>query len=228
MKNIIFSIVCLLPLWLTAQQDSVSTGVYQWQTPVNEAQPDIRSAMIFQGSTRDLQWLQMSAFALNPSINKKELRVPRNEEHLYIIKSGLLTVELNDSLYTLVPGSIVLLLPGEKFAVQNKSKSACDYYLMKYRAKEARSRNDSGHSFIIDWNKIAFAPHDKGGIRNYFQTSTVMTRRMEMHVSTLNTGLKSHDPHRDRAAEIVLMIEGETEMQIDQKFYDGVNGSVII
>ncbi len=189
----------------------------------------MKSAVLFEGNTRDMEWLQMNAMALGASAKANKLHVPINEEHLYIVKKGSLTIELNDSVYTLVPGSIVLLLPGEVFSVQNKIPGTCEYYVMKYRSREPvdlqRGKTPRG-SFIKDWNKIAFSPHDKGGIRHYFERPTAMMKRMEMHVSTLNVGLKSHDPHTHRAAEIVLMIEGDTEMQIGGEFFKGNPGSV--
>jgi (S)-ureidoglycine aminohydrolase len=77
-----------------------------------------------------------------------------------------------------------------------------------------------------DWNKIEFKPHDKGGVRNYFETSTAMCKRLEMHVTTLNAGLKSHDPHTHVAEEIILMMDGKTEMQIDKNLYKGKEGSI--
>ncbi len=45
-----------------------------------------------------------------------------------------------------------------------------------------------------------------------------------MHVTTLKEGVRSHDPHTHRAEEIVLMIAGNTEMQIGEKFYKGTTG----
>jgi (S)-ureidoglycine aminohydrolase len=53
-----------------------------------------------------------------------------------------------------------------------------------------------------------------------------MTKRLDMHVTTLKAGLKSHEPHTHRAAEMVVMIDGHTEMQIGQKFYKGNEGDV--
>ncbi len=214
---------------LTAQQDSVKAGVYEWQSPIKEVQDNIRSAVLFEGSTRDMEWLQMNAMALSASAKANKLHVPINEEHLYIVKKGLLTIELNDSVYTLTPGSIALLLPEEQFSIQAENRGACEYYVMKYRSREPIDLHKgkvSGGSFIKDWNKISFSPHDKGGIRRYFERPTAMMKRMEMHVSTLNAGLKSHDPHAHRAAEIVLMIEGDTEMQIGEGVYKGKPGSV--
>ncbi len=84
----------------------------------------------------------------------------------------------------------------------------------------------SGGSFVKDWNKIPFKPHDKGGIRNYFEKETAMSKRFEMHVTTLKEGIKSHEPHTHRAEEIVLVIENKTEMQMDDKFYKGGPGDI--
>ena len=74
--------------------------------------------------------------------------------------------------------------------------------------------------------KIPFKPHDKGGIRNYFDLSTAMSKRFEMHATTLKEGLKSHEPHTHTAEEIVLITHNKTEMQIGDKFYKGETGDI--
>ena len=51
-----------------------------------------------------------------------------------------------------------------------------------------------------------------------------MQKRFEMHITTLKEGLSSHDPHTHRAEEIILMINGETEMLIGDKNYQGKTG----
>ena len=60
----------------------------------------------------------------------------------------------------------------------------------------------------------------------FFEQGTAMSKRFEMHVTTLKEGIRSHDPHTHRAEEIVLMIEGNTEMQIGQTFVKGTNGDL--
>ena len=47
-----------------------------------------------------------------------------------------------------------------------------------------------------------------------------------MHVSTLKLDKKSHDPHTHQAEELILVMDGNTEMQIGQKFYQGKEGSI--
>jgi (S)-ureidoglycine aminohydrolase len=71
-----------------------------------------------------------------------------------------------------------------------------------------------------------YPPHDKGGIRRYFDRATAACSRFEMHVTTLKPGIRSHEPHTHRAAEIVLMIRGNTELQIGDGLYQGADGAV--
>lgn len=47
-----------------------------------------------------------------------------------------------------------------------------------------------------------------------------------MHITNLNPGIKSHEPHIHRAAEFIIMIEGETEMEIGNKLYKAKKGGV--
>jgi (S)-ureidoglycine aminohydrolase len=102
--------------------------------------------------------------------------------------------------------------------------------LMKYSSKnpaDPTRGKSSENSFVKDWNKIEYKPHDRGGRRDFFELPTSMCKRFEMHVTSLNAGLKSHDPHTHRAEEIVLILEGKTEMQIENKFYKATEGDVI-
>ncbi|HEV8514751.1 MAG TPA: cupin domain-containing protein, partial [Cyclobacteriaceae bacterium] len=185
----------------------------------------ILTTSLFEGSSHDMSLLKMRANTLLPVKKKNNLQVPNDEEHLILIKTGTLTIGLNDSSWSVGAGSIALLIPGQKYTMQNASQDSCNFYLMKYRSKLVVNKAP-GSSFVKDWNKIEFKPHDKGGIRHYFERSTAMCKRLEMHVTTLKEGIKSHEPHKHRAEEIVLVIENKTEMQIADKFYKGGAGDI--
>jgi len=219
MKRLLFLFI-ILPAISQAQLDSVASRSYQWINPAN-------TTVLFEGSTYDFEWMQMSSRRI--TVDKKTLKaeVPKNEEQLLIVKSGIVHFRFHDSSFSLGAGSIALLLPGEKYELINAGPSDVDYYLMKYRSKkpsDIERGKSAGGSFVKEWSKITFNPHDRGGVRNYFNRATAMSSRFEMHVTTLNAGLKSHEPHTHRASEIVLMIEGDTEMQIGQSFYKGTSG----
>lgn len=226
MKKTIALFCLFVPLLLAAQGDSILSGVYHWK---EGAKINTSSSVLFEGSTYSMDWMQMSANAISPSkIKVTPAIVPANEEHLMIIKSGNLTITIKDSTYVIGAGSIALLMPGEMFSIQSRDIEPCNYYLIKYRSRQSvdKAKEDAGKSMVIDWNKVAFKQHDKGGRRDFFERATAMGKRLEMHVTTLKAGLKSHDPHTHKAPEMVLVTEGNAEMQIGDKMYKGHTGSV--
>jgi (S)-ureidoglycine aminohydrolase len=60
-----------------------------------------------------------------------------------------------------------------------------------------------------------------------FDRATAMTKRFEMHVTTLNEGLWSHPPHTHRAAEILLLIDNTAHESIDGKLLPATVGDII-
>jgi (S)-ureidoglycine aminohydrolase len=216
-----------LPTLTFGQYPKIEYKKYSWVKPKTQSHPGIFSAVIFEGSAYDMEFIQMTANAIVPSTERTTLEVPKSEEHLLLVKDGTLAVGIGDSSWSLGGGSVALLLPGERISLHNSTTDSCNYYLMKYRSKKASNPSVSkAKSFVKDWNKIVFKPHDKGGIRNYFEVTTPMGKRLEMHVTTLKEGLKSHEPHTHRAEEIVLMIDNKTEMQIGDRFFKGGAGDI--
>lgn len=220
-----------LPFSIHAQTalSPIIPSMYSWKAPQTEVYKNVLSTFLFEGSAEDMEYLRMNAVGVKPAKTKTDIVVPLTEEHLLLIKEGVLTITFNDSTWSITPGSVAVLLPGQNYAVQNKANTSCTFYEMRYRARKpidvSRAR-DNGGSFVKDWNKIKFKPHERGGIRNYFEKPTAMCKRLEMHVTTLNEGIKSHEPHTHRAEEIVLVIDNKTEMQIGEKFYKGGAGDI--
>jgi len=226
MKKAIFFFCCLLPLIVLAQKDSVLSGPYKWQQPV-EKKNGISSAVLLEGKVHDFEWLQVTANSLNPSPKRIQETVPENQEHLIIIKTGTLQVGLGDSTFALNPGSVAVFMPGEKILLN--STNACSFYRLKYRSKAPKDLErgkKSGGSFVKLWDVIPYMTNNiGGGRRDFFNKPTAMQKRFEMHVTTLKEGIKSHEPHTHRAEEIVLILDGETEMQLgDGIVKTGVGG----
>ena len=222
-------ITLLIPTLGFTQLPLIESKMYEWKKPTDKTAKNITTTVLFEGSAHDMEYLQMSANSIEGAKTGVGLQVPENEEHMLIVKDGILTIAFKDSSWSVGGGSVALLMPGGKYSLQNTSTASCTFYRMKYRSKlpmDLARGKASGGSFVKDWNKIPFRPHDKGGIRNYFEKETAMSKRFEMHVTTLKEGLKSHEPHTHRAEEIVLVIENKTEMQIDNKFYRGGKGDI--
>jgi (S)-ureidoglycine aminohydrolase len=230
MKKIVLLLGLCLPLIIWAQTDSILSGVYTWKAPGTATQKNIFSTTLFEGKAYDMEWLQMSANSIQSSKQKIKQQVPANEEHLLIVKSGTVTIMINDSTWTIGAGSLALLMPGEKYTIQNNGTDACNFYELKYRSKEpvdlVRAKN-AGGSLVSNWNNIAFISNNNGGgRRNFFNRPSAMTKRFEIHVTTLKEGVKSHEPHTHQAEEIIVVINNKTEMQIADQMYKGSEGSI--
>lgn len=218
-------------VWLNAtpQNPVIQSKMYSWRTPDKKVKGDLSEAELFRGAAHDFSMLSMSANTLKTSGKSTAIQVPKDTEYLILVKDGLIEVALNDSSWQLNKGSIALLMPGEKLKIKSKSKDQADFYLMKYRSNSAAVESNgksNAVSIVLPWDKIPFRPHDRGGIRNYFERPTTMSQRFEMHVTTLKEGIKSHEPHTHRAEEIVLVLDNKTEMQIGDKFYPGGEGDL--
>jgi (S)-ureidoglycine aminohydrolase len=200
-------------------QQVVAGGVYPWPK-LNEGES---SQDLFSGKTNVLDYLSMSA----SSIKKEKdmtIRVPNDEEHLLLIKSGQMEIQIADSAFQIGLGSVALIKSDDVYRIQTIGEGSSQYHIMKYRGKIL---NDfTFQSFVMDWSKLKFNPHDRGGVRPYFDKPTTMVKRFEMHATTLNEGLMSHQPHTHGAEEIILVLEGEVEMLIGENTFKGKKGDV--
>lgn len=215
----------LLPMFARAQE-TIKAGVYRWPT-FNSGKSN--TSTMLSGSAFDLSALNVSAHLLNDK-KKTLVQVPKTEEQLILVKSGTLSITIKDSIYHLVKGSIAMMLPGEKFWLQNNQSEPCEFHVMKYtsRLRADPGRGDaSGGSFVQDWNKLTFKAHERGGVRSYFDRATAMTKRFEMHVTTLKENFKSHDPHQHRAEEFILVLEGSVKMLIGDNYYQASAGDLL-
>ena len=218
MKKIL-AILFLFPFTALAQQDSVLSGAYNWQQPAAQKNK-IVPVVLLEGKVHDFEWMQWTA---NTIAGSKEIKqnVAGNQEQVIIIKSGSVTVHFGDSSFLLTANSLAVLMPGEKYTLKNTAGGPCDFYCMKYRrgGSDEIKKSPADKSFVKIWESIPFKSNTiGGGKRDFFERSTAIQKRFEIHVSTLKEGIRSHDPHTHLAEEIVLLLNGDTEMQIGDQY----------
>lgn len=219
------TIICLaIVIFSFAQTAPIASSVYSWDSTIAK---NNSSKKIFSGSGAVL-----SSHAMNGvSIVKGKPYTASGSvtEKFFIVKNGPVKVQLNDTTAMLDRGSVVSLMPGDKLIFAALGTSA-QLYEMDYTSiapvDPARSKQ-AGGSFMIDWNSIAFKPHDKGGVRQFFDRKTAMLNRFDIHVTTLNPANKSHDPHTHKNEEIILMLQGNAEMQIGTDHQKANSGDVV-
>lgn len=195
-------------------QQMVTSKVYSGQKP----------GVLFEGEMAPLQNTRFELLSI-PSGQSYDVG-GTDRECLLLIRGGTGKFSSGDLIGELTPGSIALVQTGMGFSLKNSGSKSLDFYLFSYKAKMKNPAPDTARTLVRTWENITFSPHDKGGIRRFFDQATSETSRFEMHVTTLNGGLRSHDPHTHKAEEIVLMIEGDTEMQIGDRFFKGTAGDV--
>lgn len=232
MRPAILPIVLMLaiPVFLEAQVPTVASDVYAWNAYKPEKKEGREKKQILEGSTTFLESLEIHTSTLLPRADPLPAHEHDDLEELVIVKEGRLKVTQNNSTKILGPGSIALTLPHDKHQLENAGDTPVTYYLLTYKSSapaNAERGKQAGGSLMLDRETIEFKRHNKGGIRRYFDRPTSMFERMEMHVTTLDAGLKSHDPHTHKADEIVLIISGRAEMQIDRDHIGASPGSVV-
>lgn len=210
-------------------QQALTSKVYTWQEAPLTKKASSEQRLLLEGSTTDFSHLRIHATTVQPHQAPHPAH-KHDDEELIIIKEGELTVTIAGKTKTLGPGSVALMLPGDEHGFDNKGNVPVTYYVMRYTARnpvDTLRGRQAGGSFWIDWKEVAFKSHDKGGIRRMFDRATAMTKRFEMHVTTLNEGLWSHPPHTHRAAEILLVVESTTQESISDTLHAATVGDLI-
>lgn len=205
-------------LWNDVVPEIADSGVYSF--PKKD-----ENKVMMAGETFYFSDMELKTVHLTKASADENLRDPKNEQ-IVIVKEGELQVSVNNKKRTIGPNSVVVLLPGDNGSISCASENAA-YYTMVYRSKrpmDLRRGKKNGGSFIVDFDELKFKEHDKGGIRNYFHRATAMCPYYEMHVTNLNPGIKSHEPHTHKASEIILMIKGNTEMEIGNEKFTAQEG----
>ena len=210
----------LIWLWSDVAPERVEEGVYRF--PEESDDP-----VIISGETAHFSEMELKVTRLTRASGKLNLRRPEKEK-IFIVKVGTLKVSVDNETKTIGPNSVAFLLPGNQGTMECTSPTAT-FYAMSYHAKKepdpARGKKDGG-SFILNFEDLEFREHDRGGVRNYFRRATAMCPYYEMHVTTLNPGIKSHEPHTHNASEIILMIDGTTEEEIGNAVFSGKTGDL--
>ncbi|WP_198018819.1 cupin domain-containing protein [Asinibacterium sp. OR53] len=215
-----------------AQLPILESKVYTW----DKCNAVIKKAsgmekLIFNGNGGKLSLHSMKGIILYKG---KKLNYPSDNngpERFFIIKKGPVSVQLSGIEYTIDKGSVIVLLPGDALTILNSNNTNAELYEMTYHsiaAPDAERGRKAGTSFVMNWNDMVFKPHDKGGVRQLFDRSTTMLNRFDIHVTQLNKGFKSHEPHTHANEEIILMLEGNAEMQIGNEHQKANPGDVVL
>lgn len=207
----------------------IEAKIYHWADAPVSKKENMEQRPLLEGSSVVFKHIKIHATTVYPN-QAPHPGHKHEEEEMIIIKEGELSVTVEGKTQVLGAGSVALFMSGEEHGFENKSNSNVTYYVMRYESREPLNierGKQAGGSFIINWKDIPFQAHDKGGIRRFFDKGTSMSKRFEMHVTTLKEGMDSHPPHTHKAAEILLPIDNIAEEHIAGTWLKAGIGDII-
>ncbi|HSM47837.1 MAG TPA: cupin domain-containing protein [Draconibacterium sp.] len=212
-----------------SKTERVESKVYSFSKANIEKTKSGEKRQLIDGETTHLENFEIHTTMLEPGTAPHGSQVHTDYEEIVFVKEGRIEMMINETKKVLGPGSVALILPGDEHGIVNTGESQATYYIIKYKSKAAmdteRAKN-AGESMLLDWESLEFKLHNKGGRRNFFDRKSAMSERIEMHATTLNPGIKSHEPHTHAPAEIIVMMDGTTEMEIGGKVYPSEVGDI--
>ena len=154
-----------------------------------------------------------------------------DSEKLIIIKEGKLAIEGEDFKNVLEERSVVLIPEGKVVKLSSAMGADVSYFLIQWKPNKGRPTagrlGSNGPIEPFDYQTMEYRENAKGGRRSIRQAPSSTLKELEMHITTLNEGEKSHDPHTHLDEEIILILEGEVEEMINGTPYRLGPGSLI-
>lgn len=91
----------------------------------------------------------------------------------------------------------------------------------------SQERSDVVGPSVWEWNALEARQTDVGALRPVVRGPTATLDELEMHVTTLNPGLASHEPHRHPNEELVIIREGRVEVLNGGRWLRAGPGSIV-
>ena len=215
----------------TQNLEKLNSFVYNWNDLEVVETNSGKKRPVFEGYTNSLIYFEVHVTTLNPGKAPHGSHVHTDMEELIIIKEGKVEQSLNGAKAVLGPGSVILASPGGDHGIWNAGETQASYYIIRWKTKGPPDLDRSkaaGGSQLYDWNGIEYKTTAKGGKRQFMQCPTATLEELEMHVTTLNEGVASHDEHVHESEEIILVLKGEVEESINGIKHKAGPGSLIL
>ncbi len=212
-----------------AQLKEVDSGVYKWsELPTKEGDKRV-GRKIMEGSSPHFSFLEIHATTQYKGANPAPPHTQENIEELVIVKEGSLKLTMNGKSEVLPKGSVGLIPPLTEQSMENVGDGPLTYYIMMFTSKKEMDIprvKEAGGPLSVNFKDLKPEKTNKGQSISYFERSTAMCEYFEMHVTELDRKGPSHTPHSHAKSEIILVIEGRTEMIINGETYQGTEGDL--
>lgn len=214
-----------------AQLQPISSAVYHWNDLPVTKDKEWESRKIAEGSTNEFEYFVILAITQPKDAVPGPAHTQKDMEEVIIVKEGTMKCTIGNKTSELGRGSVLLIPPFESKIIENTGDGPLTYYIFMFHSKKPVNMERSklaGGTLLLNYDSLAYTEVDTKGTRKYFDRPTAMCENYEMHITYLKVKRPSHAPHQHVDTEIILMIDGETEMTIDGKTYQAGPGDLFI
>jgi quercetin dioxygenase-like cupin family protein len=231
MRRIILFVFVFFYFQSMAQLKPIPSGVYHWADIPVVKSDDREGRKIMEGTTAEFDYFEMHATTQYKGAVSKPPHAQTDIEELIFVKEGALKFTMGADSKVLGKGSIILIPPHEMQAIQNVGNGPLTYYVLMFRSKNKMDMERSakaGGPVMLNADSLKYIPTAKGGGIKYFERPTAMLSKLEMHITELKAKGPSHTPHTHPDTEMVIVLEGDTEMTINGKTYQATAGDIYL
>ena len=230
-KIILTSFLLMIQGFVLAQRESLPSSVFEYNMiPSETSSSEIRKdyvdwrTLFFSSFQVYLKTISSGSAVIDEDLDP-------NAEKLIIIKQGQLEIEGKDFKRKLEERSVVVIPQGMDVKFLSANGREVSYFLIQWNPnKRTLATQKSENNSLIEpfgYDSMEFRENAKGGRRSIRRAPSSTLKELEMHITTLKEGEKSHDPHTHLDEEIILILEGEVEEMINGTPYRLGPGSLI-
>jgi (S)-ureidoglycine aminohydrolase len=229
----IISLLLLLTIAMStfAQLKPVASGVIHLSDVVVKKDNQRETRPIAEGTTPEFEYFEIHATTQEKGAVPRPPHAQKDIEEMIIVMQGTLKCTIGNKTAMLGAGGVLLIPPHEMQTFENTGNGPVTYYVFQFRSKKGMDMERStkaGGALLLNADSLEFKETDKGDGRKYFDRPTAMCENFEMHVTKLKDKGPSHAPHSHVETEIILVIDGNTEMTIDGTNYKAGPGDLYI
>lgn len=214
-----------------AQQEPLPSSVFEYKMIPSETTVAGTKKEYVDWNTLFFSSFQVTLKTISSSSGNTSEDLDPNFEKLIIIKQGYLDLEGEDFKDVMEERSVVLIPQGKNVTLSSVMGPEVTFFLIQWKPEEREmsTQNSDINSPIepFSYQAMEYKENAKGGRRSIRQAPSSTLKELEMHITTLKEGEKSHDPHTHIDEEIILILEGEVEEMINGTPYRLGPGSLI-
>jgi quercetin dioxygenase-like cupin family protein len=231
MKTILLSLLVANTLNAFSQLQPVGSAVFHWMDLDTKKDDKRETRKLAEGTTNEFEYFEIHATTQLKGALPRPAHTQKDIEEVIIIKEGTMKCTIGNKTSVLGKGCVLLIPPLESQVFENIGDGPLTYYVLMFRSKKPMNMERSakaGGALLLNYDSLAYKEANNKGTRKYFDRPTAMSENYEMHITYLKQKGPSHAPHVHVDTEIILVIDGETEMTIDGKEYKGGPGDLYI